>query len=64
MYDVKSAHATEFIDHEEVLNTVKNLHAQGTTIIYITHFMEEAFTADKILLMDGGKIITAGTDEK
>ena len=46
------------IGRRELLQTVKNLHAQGTTIIYITHFMEEALAADKILLMDGGKIIT------
>ena len=32
----------------EVLNTVKKLHAQGLTVIYITHFMDEAAQAEKI----------------
>ena len=45
----------------EVLNTVKKLHAQGITIIYITHFMDEAAEAQKIFVMEKGKIIKFGT---
>ena len=46
----------------EVLSAVKKLHEeQGTTIIYITHFMEEAIAADRIILMDQGKIVMDGT---
>ena len=45
----------------EVLNTIKNLHAQGLTIILITHFMDEAATADRIFLMERGKILKIGT---
>ena len=45
----------------EVLSTIKKLHAQGLTIILITHFMEEAAQADKIVVMEGGKIIKIGT---
>jgi len=45
----------------EVLNTVKKLHAQGLTIIYITHFMEEAAQAEKIFVMEKGKILKVGT---
>ena len=45
----------------EILEMVKRLHAQGKTIIYITHFMEEAAAAQKIFLMDGGRIIREGT---
>lgn len=48
----------------EILNTVKKLHAEGMTIIYITHFPEEAAQAEKIIVMDTGKIIDAGTPEK
>ena len=44
----------------EVLNTVKKLHAQGMTIIYITHFMEEAAEAEKIVVMGSGKILKIG----
>ncbi|MBR3498431.1 MAG: energy-coupling factor transporter ATPase [Selenomonadaceae bacterium] len=45
----------------EILEMVKRLHAQGKTIIYITHFMEEAAAAQRIFLMEGGRIIRDGT---
>ena len=45
----------------EVLNTVKKLHAQGMTIIYITHFMEEAAEAEKIFVMGNGQILKFDT---
>ncbi len=45
----------------EILDMVKRLHAQGKTIIYITHFMEEAATAQRVFVMEGGKIIRNGT---
>lgn len=48
----------------EILNTVKKLHGEGMTIIYITHFPEEAAQAEKIIVMDAGKIIDEGTPEK
>lgn len=48
----------------EILETVQRLHEQGLTIIYITHFMEEASVADKIFLMEGGKILKIGTPQQ
>ena len=45
----------------EVLALVKRLHAQGKTIIYITHFMEEAAAAQRVFVMEGGRIILDGT---
>ena len=45
----------------EVLTMVKRLHAQGKTIIYITHFMEEAAQAQRVLLMAGGRILRDDT---
>ena len=45
----------------EILDLVKRLHAQGKTIIFITHFMEEAAQAQRIFLMDGGRIIKNDT---
>ena len=48
----------------EVLNTVKKLHAQGMTIIYITHFMDEAKAAEKIFVMENGKILKFGTPQE
>ncbi|MBR7025020.1 MAG: energy-coupling factor transporter ATPase [Selenomonadaceae bacterium] len=45
----------------EILEMVKRLHAQGKTIIYITHFMEEAAQAQRVFVMEGGKIIRDDT---
>ena len=45
----------------EVLDMVKRLHAQGKTIIYITHFMEEAANAQRVFVMESGRIIRDGT---
>ena len=45
----------------EILSLVKRLHAQGKTIIYITHFMEEAAQAQRVFVMERGKILRVGT---
>ena len=34
---------------------------EGITIILITHYMEEIIHADKVFVMDGGKIAMQGT---
>lgn len=49
------------IGRREVMRLVKNLHAQGLTIIFITHFMEEAAQAQRVFVMDKGRIIRDGT---
>ena len=47
---------------EEVLSVIKKLHEeQGITIILITHFMGEAAEADRIFVMEKGKLIREGT---
>lgn len=47
---------------QEVLNTVHKLNREeGITIVYITHFMEEAVTADRIIVMKSGKKLQEGT---
>jgi energy-coupling factor transport system ATP-binding protein len=46
---------------KEVINTIKRLNKEyGITIILITHFMEEAVEADRIIVMDNGKLIMDG----
>lgn len=46
----------------EVLRTIKELHKQyKITIVYITHFMEEAAEAERVIVMDKGKVYAAGT---
>ncbi len=45
----------------EVLATVARLNREeGITIIYITHFMEEAVTADRVVVLDAGRVAFSG----
>lgn len=47
---------------KDVIKLVKDLNKKyGKTIIYITHYMEEAVLADKIAVLDRGKIALEGT---
>jgi energy-coupling factor transport system ATP-binding protein len=41
----------------EVIKTVKKLNKSGTTVVYITHYMEEAALADRVIVMDDGRVI-------
>ena len=46
----------------KILDSVKVLRDQGTTILYTTHYMEEAQElSDRVAIMDEGKIIACGT---
>ncbi len=38
----------------EILKIIRALHEEGKTIVLITHFMEEAAQADRIIVMDKG----------
>ena len=50
---------------QEVLDTVRKLHRQGgITVVYITHFMEEAAAADRVLVMEQGKLAEEGPPRK
>ncbi|MGN1419578.1 MAG: energy-coupling factor transporter ATPase [Acutalibacteraceae bacterium] len=45
----------------EVMQTVQMLNKEfGITVIFITHYMDEAAKADRIVVMDDGKIILDG----
>ena len=48
----------------EVLSIVEDLNRQGITTILITHFMEEAACADKIIVMDSGRLVLEGNPEE
>lgn len=45
----------------EVLSIIRRLHDHGKTIIMITHEIKETLYADRILLMQDGKILADGT---
>lgn len=50
---------------KEVIQTVKELNKkEGITILLITHFMTEAIQADKVIIMDHGKIVLQGTPKE
>ncbi|HAG45036.1 ABC transporter family protein [Clostridium argentinense CDC 2741] len=50
---------------KEVIKTVRDLNKEyGITIVLITHYMEEAVEADKIYVMDSGKIVIEGTPKE
>ena len=57
--------ATAMLDpagRADVLATVRKLNReQGMTVIWITHFMEEAAVADRVVVLDKGKIALDGT---
>jgi ABC-2 type transport system ATP-binding protein len=45
-----------------IFETIKQLRADGATIIYTTHYMEEVEAlCDRVAIMDGGKIVALGT---
>lgn len=47
---------------EEVLRTIHRLNREkNITIILITHYMDEAVQADRVIVMDSGRILTQGT---
>ncbi len=57
--------ATAMLDpsgRKEVMNTIKKLNKEeGITAIHITHFMEEAVDADRVIVMEKGKKVLEGT---
>jgi energy-coupling factor transport system ATP-binding protein len=49
----------------EVLAAARQLNKEkGITIIWITHYMEEVTEADRIFVMDEGKVVIKGTPQE
>ena len=56
--------ATAMLDplgRKDVLNIIEKLHKAGHGIVLITHFMEEAARADRIIVMSDGQVVKSGT---
>ncbi|MBR6526623.1 MAG: energy-coupling factor transporter ATPase [Lachnospiraceae bacterium] len=50
---------------KEVIRTVRELNrAEGITVILITHYMEEVIEADRVYVMDGGRVVMEGTPKE
>ena len=46
----------------EVIKTVRELNRrEGITVLLITHYMEEVISADRVIVMDDGKLVMDGT---
>lgn len=60
--------ATAMLDpsgRKEVMKTIKRLNKEeNITVIHITHFMEEAVEADRVVVMEKGKKILEGTPKE
>lgn len=49
----------------EVMETIKKLNREeGKTIVHITHYMDEAVDADRIVVMEQGEIVLEGTPKQ
>lgn len=49
----------------DVISTIRELNRQeGITVLLITHYMEEVIEADRVVVMDGGRIVMDGTPKQ
>ena len=50
---------------QEVMDTVKMLNREyGITVVFITHYMDEAVKANRVIVMDEGNILLDGTPKQ
>ena len=60
--------ATAMLDpvgRREVLETIRRLNKEkGITVVLITHHMNEAETADRVIVMDDGQVVLDGTPKE
>lgn len=53
------------LGRKEVMDTLHYLNKkEGLTVINITHFMEEAVQADRVVVMENGRIVLSGTPKE
>ncbi len=58
--------ATSMLDpqgREQVLHIMHKLHQQGITIVHISHHMDEVLTAERVLLIDQGRLVFDGSPQ-
>lgn len=46
---------------KDIMDAIERLHDEGITVILITHFMDEAVRADRVIILDNGKVLLDGT---
>jgi energy-coupling factor transport system ATP-binding protein len=53
------------VGRNEVMETIERLNKEeGITIVHITHFMEEVIRADRVIVIEEGRIIIQGTPKE
>ncbi len=48
----------------DVMDTIKKLNAEGITIVLITHHMQEAAQAQRVIVMEAGHVVADGTPKQ
>lgn len=48
----------------EIMRIIKELNEEGITVVLITHFMEEAVHADRVIIMNEGEVFLDGSPEE
>lgn len=46
---------------QEIMSIIRELHEEGITVILITHFMEEAAEAERVIVMNEGRVLLDGS---
>ena len=49
---------------KDIMEIIHRLHEEGITIVLITHFMDEAVQADRVVIMNKGTILLDGAPEE
>ena len=49
---------------KEIMEIIRQLNREGITVVLITHFMDEAVRADRVIIMTDGQVILDGTPEQ
>ena len=52
------------LGRREVLEVARKLNEEGLTVILITHFMEEVWDCDKVVVMNSGHVVKTGTPDE
>ncbi len=53
------------VGRRDVMNAIKRLNRElGITVVFITHYMEEAVEADRIVVMDDSRLLMDGTPKE
>ncbi len=52
------------IGRREIMKTIRELNSAGVTIVLITHYMDEAAQAGRVVVMDSGRVIADDVPKK